>query len=106
MLPPRSLAKYLDVCGLEIAVDDALLVRGVERVGDLPRKRERFAQQDGAGCEPIGECRAMDQLQDERPARTGVFDPVDRGDVWMIQGRQHARLPVEARDTLGIGQER
>ena len=38
--------------GFEIAMDDPLLVRGVERVGNLPRDRERFG--DG-----IGACAAM-----------------------------------------------
>ena len=35
----RAVGADLDVGGLEIAMDDALLVRGLERVGDLPRDR-------------------------------------------------------------------
>jgi hypothetical protein len=31
-----------DVRGLQIAMDDPLLVRRLERVGDLPRDRERL----------------------------------------------------------------
>ena len=38
----RAVGPDLDVRGLEIAMDDALLVRGFERVGDLPRDRQRF----------------------------------------------------------------
>ena len=42
----------LDVGGLQIAVDDAVLVRGFERVGDLPRDRQRFVerQRSAARC--------------------------------------------------------
>ena len=32
-----------DVRRLEIPMDDSALVRGVERIGDLPRDRQRFA---------------------------------------------------------------
>jgi hypothetical protein len=34
----------LDIGGLQITVDDALVVRGLERVGDLARDREGFRQ--------------------------------------------------------------
>ena len=38
----------LDVRGLQIAVNDALLVRGFERLGDLPRDRQRFVERQWA----------------------------------------------------------
>ena len=34
----------LDVGGLQVAMDDALLVRGFERLGDLPRDRQRLVE--------------------------------------------------------------
>ena len=39
-----AVGAHLDVGGLEIAVDDALLVRGFERLGDLPRDRQRLVE--------------------------------------------------------------
>ena len=41
-------ARDLDVGGLEVAMDDALLVRGFERVGDLPRDRQRVGERRSA----------------------------------------------------------
>ncbi len=35
----------------------------------------------------------------------GFLDSVDRGDGWMIQRREHARLALETRDTLGVARE-
>ena len=37
----------LDIGGLQIAVDDALLVRRVERFGDLPRDGQRLVERMG-----------------------------------------------------------
>ena len=55
----------LDVARLEIAMDDALLVRGVERVGDLPRDAERLVERSAALPDPLGQRRPLDQLHDE-----------------------------------------
>ena len=38
----HAVRRDLDVRGLQVAVDDPFLVRGLERVGDLPRDRQRF----------------------------------------------------------------
>ena len=49
-------------------MDDALLVRRFERVGDLPRDRQRLLQRNGPACEAIGQRLALDQLQHEELA--------------------------------------
>ena len=41
---------HLDVRRLEIAMDDPLLVRGLERLGDLPRNRERLVERNRVRC--------------------------------------------------------
>ena len=43
----RAVRPQLDIGWLEIAVDDALLVRGFERLRDLPRDRQCFVHRDG-----------------------------------------------------------
>ena len=43
-----AFGRDLDVGGLEIAVDDALVVRRFERLGNLPRDAERLDQRDRA----------------------------------------------------------
>ena len=50
---------------LEIAMDDALLVRGFERLGDLPRDRQRLVQRDRARA-MRSESVALDEFQHER----------------------------------------
>ena len=45
--PSLAIGPQLDVGGLQIAMDDALLVRGFERLRDLPRNRQRFVERIG-----------------------------------------------------------
>ncbi len=39
-----AVVAHLDVRGLQIAMDDALLMRGFEGLGDLPRDRQRLVE--------------------------------------------------------------
>jgi len=41
-----AVGAHLDVCGLEVAMDDAELVRGFESVNDLARDGERLGERD------------------------------------------------------------
>jgi len=55
-----------DVRWLQIAVDDAFVMRGLERVGNLSRDGERVIKgQRPMIAQPIGECVAVDELQHE-----------------------------------------
>ena len=42
----RAVGPHLDVRRLQIAMDDAVLVRRLERIGDLPRDRQRFVERN------------------------------------------------------------
>ena len=55
----RAIGPHLDVRGLEIAVDDPLLVRRFERLGDLLRDRQRLVDGDRSLRDAIGERRAL-----------------------------------------------
>ena len=79
-------------------MDDALVVRGFEAVGDLPGDLERLVERNRALLDPLGQRRALDQLHDER----AVLDAVDRGDVRMVEGGEHLRLAREARHAHGV----
>ena len=101
-----------DVGGLEIAMDDALRVRGVERIGDLPRDRERFVDvlsiplaRSSAG-HPVRERLPRDQLEHERANALRFFEPVNARDVWMVERRQEPRFAVEPLQALGILRQR
>ena len=83
-------------------MDDPLLVRRFERLGDLPRDRQRLVERDRPVRDPIGERRAFDQLHHQRAHAVGVFEAVDVRDVRMVQRREHLRFALEAREALGI----
>ena len=101
----RAVRRDLDVGRLEIAMDDALLVRGVERVRDLPRDRQRLVERQRPLRHAIGERLAFDQFQHQRVDAVAVFDAVNRGDVRMVQRGEQPGLALEAGETVGIGRE-
>ena len=68
----------LDVGRLQIAVDDALLVRRLECLGDLSRDRQRLVDWHRPVGEAIARASPFDQLHDERVATAGRFEAVDR----------------------------
>ena len=96
----------LDIGRLEIAVDDALLVRRFERFGDLLRGGQRLVNRHRALCDAIRQCRPLDQLHHERDGVTGLLQPMDLGDVGMVERGEDFGLALEARQPLGIARHR
>ena len=93
-----------DVVALEIAVDDAGLMRGTERRCDLPRDPQGAAQRKTA--HPIdlgGQQRAFEKLEHDvghtltREAHVRRFD-----DVGMAECASGARLVHEALEDVGV----
>ena len=95
----------LDVRWLQIAVDDALLVRGFEGLGDLLRDRQRLIERDWPARDALGKIFALDELHDESRAAVGVFESVDGADVRVIQGRQNFSFALKAGQPIGIGRQ-
>src|SRR5688572_14441505 len=87
-------------------MDDALLVRGLERVCDLSRVLERLGQRNRPARDPLRERLAVDQSQNECTDALALLDTEDGADVWMIQARQYAGLSLEASQPIGIGGKR
>ena len=71
----RAVGAHLDVRGLQIAMDDALLVRGFERVGDLLRDRQRFVERDRAARDALRQILALDEFHHERGAAPDLSRP-------------------------------
>src|SRR5262249_21922535 len=80
-----------DVRRLEVAMDYPLLVRGVERVTDLARDRQRLLQRDGAGFDPLRQCRPIDQFHHQVVGA----DVVNLADVGVIEGGDGADFALE-----------
>ena len=57
---------HFDVGRFQIAVDDALLVRRFQSLGNLPRDRQRLVERDRALRDAVGQRRPLDQLQHQR----------------------------------------
>ena len=82
------------------------LVRRIERVGDLPRPAQRLLEWHGPARQPLGQRLALDQLENERRVAAALLEAVQHADVRVIERRQHARFPLEARQPIGIGGQR
>jgi len=98
-----------DVRRLQIAVDDALLVRRGESVGKLPGDVQRLAhRKPRTPSQFFRQRRSLDQFEDQsqiglRGRRISKFFlGVNRTDVGMVQRRQRARLAFQPRQALGI----
>ena len=57
---------HLDVGGLQVAVNDALLVSGFERLSDLARDRQRLVERQRALRDAIGKRGTFDELEHQR----------------------------------------
>ncbi len=98
-----AVGAHLDVCGLEVAMDDAELVRGFERVGNLSRDGQCVGEWDSRGlADHLGQRGPLDQFHDDGVGGGRVFEPVDVRDVGMIEGAEHLRLALEPRQSVRV----
>ena len=82
-------------------MDDAVIVGGFERVGDLAGDGEHLVQRERPAGNARGEVFAVDQLHHQR----GTFQAVDLGDVGMVQGREGVSLALEPGKPVWIAGE-
>ena len=79
----RAVAPHLHVRRLQVAMDDALLVRGLERVGDLPRDRQRLGDRNRPAAD--------DRWRGRRPRPAPSPAPGRRRQPGHPRGRRSAR---------------
>ena len=87
-------------------MDDAGLVRGLERFRDLPRDRQRFVERHRPARETLREVVALDQLHDQSGRVSRLFEAVDLRDARVVQRRERLGLPLETHQPIGVGRER
>jgi hypothetical protein len=97
-----AFGRDLDIGGLEVAVDDALLVRGFERLRDLESQAEGLLDRDRPPLQPIRERVALDQLENEEACLVGFFETVNGRDVRVVERGQHPGFSFEPRQSLGV----
>ena len=87
-------------------MNNPVLMCRLERIGDLARDVERFADLDRTALRPLrdelGEGLPFDQFHHDGSCVPGPLDAVDLRDVGMVEGRERFRLPLESRQPIGI----
>jgi hypothetical protein len=76
--------------------------RGLQRVRDLPRDRERLVHRQRPGSNSLRKRFPLDELEHQRLEVACLLEPVDRRDVRMVQGREDLRLALEPRQPLRV----
>ena len=83
-------------------MDDALVVRGLERLGDLRRHGDRFVDRDRPALQALGEVLAVHQLQHEEELPLRLLEAVDGGDAGVVECGKDLRLAPEPGEPLGV----
>ena len=77
-------------------MDDAALVRGLDRRRHLAADVERFGDGERPSREALGQALSLDELEDQVERAVHLFEAVDRGDVRMAERGQQLRFALEA----------
>jgi hypothetical protein len=91
-----------DIGGLDVAMDDAAPVRGVEGVGYLNGEVEEEPQGKRAAGDLLVQQLAFEELHGEEGLVLMLLDGVDGADAGMVQGAGGAGLALEALQGGGV----
>ena len=83
-------------------MDDALLVRRLERLGNLPRNRQGFIHWNRTAHQSLRQVLAFDQLHHDGTNPAALLETVDVCDVRMVQRGERLRLTREPRQAIAI----
>ncbi len=97
--------RHQDICRLDVAVDDALLMRIGECFAELNDILDRLAQRQPAGGDPIAQRSALNIAHDQEGRAILLADIVDRQDCGVLQPSDRVRFALEARVQLRIARE-
>src|SRR5205814_507153 len=85
-----------------IAMNNALRVRGVERVGNFDGKREQESNIERLCGDAVLQCVPVQKLHRDEGLGIVLAYLVNRADIWMIERRSGARLTPETLQSLGV----
>ena len=97
-----TVGSQLDIRRLQIAMDDALFMRGFERLCDLERNRKDFVDRHRTAGDPFAESRTVDEFEDQSLNAISFLEAVDASDVRVIEQREDLRFALEAGEALGV----
>ena len=95
----------LDVRRLEVAVDDALLVRGFEGLGNLLGDGQGLVDGNRPLCDAVGERRRPRPAPSRARSCRRFLETVNLRDVRVVQGREQLGLTLEPREAIRIVRE-
>ena len=88
---------------LEVAVDDALAVGGVDGAGDYADGRRGLSDVLRPAADPSSEAATVDEFKPEKGETAGLANVVDPHDVGVLEGSDGLGLVVEPRQGVGSG---
>ena len=94
-----------NVRGLDIAMHDALRVRGVQRVGDLDPEIDNLVNLEHAAGQSIVERLAFHPFHDDERLALVFADVVDRADVRVVQRGGGSRLDAKPLNGLAVSHQ-
>lgn len=90
---------------LDVSMDNAVLMRIGESLGDLKRDRNGFGEREaGAGLNPREKIRALKKFHDNKLSALILFNGKDRDDVFMLETSHcagFAQKSFEEREVAG-----
>jgi hypothetical protein len=94
-----------EVLGLQVAVHDALLVRGGQPLGDLPSVLDRLLRGQRSGGHELPQRLPLEELGDRVVAAPGLAELEDGQDVRVGERGHRLRLPLEPGERIGLGEK-
>ena len=95
-----------EVLGLDVAMDDPLVVRGRETGGDLARVLDGFTLRKRTSLQPLAQCLALEQLRHRIGGAIVRAQVENREDVGMRERGNGLGLPLEAREAVRVARKR
>ena len=97
-----AVRRQLDVGRLQVTMNDPALVRFLQGVRNLVGDVARLFDGNGSKCDPLSERLSLDELENEVVRALRLLQPVDRGNVRMVQRGQYLGFSLETRESLRI----
>ena len=98
----RAVARAENVGGLDVAMDDAARVRGVERIGDFGGDLQQLLEMDRPARDAMLQRLAFEEFHHEEGVALIFADIVDGADVGIVQRGGGAGFAAEAFQSLRI----
>ena len=87
-------------------MDDAVLVRGFERFGDLPRDRQRLVERNRPARDPLREVSPSTSSMTSAVTPSASSRPWMLRDVGVVERGEDLRLALKPGEPFGIGRRR